>query len=82
MPGCHTEGLRDVIVQIDGKVNLSQNIKYYPDNYKPALLSHSNSTNLTYRGEGKINGRGWLWWFFFTVNKDPYRPYLVEWDKC
>jgi len=40
---------------------------------------HKNCKNVTYRGEGEIDGQGWMWWLKFAFNKDSnYRPRLIE----
>ena len=79
MPGCTADNIDDLVIQIDGRVLLSLNVRHYPEKYDPYLFGHTNMNNLTYRGTGEIDGQGWIWWFKFTFNMDPDRPRLVRW---
>ena len=80
MPTIRVDDLNDVVVQIDGRILLSKNIHDYPKyGYDEQFIKHKNCANVTYRGEGEIDGQGWMWWFKFAFNKDSnYRPRLIE----
>ena len=57
MPTCKVTELKDIEIVIDGNILLSKNIYDYPlDGHNPHLFEISDSTNLTVRGSGEIDG--------------------------
>ena len=57
MPTITTEGLEDVVIQIDGTILLSKNFKDYQTyEYDDVFIQHKDAKNLTHRGDGVIDG--------------------------
>lgn len=74
-------GLYDIVIQIDGNlIAWEGDIQKWPrdqSNKSIALISFRNTSNITFRGNGIIEGLGYRWWWHVILVGDDYRPYLL-----
>lgn len=81
-----------IVMEIQGKVAACNRIKHWPrtENGRVSyqdFISIEFSNNLTIRGGGKIDGRGYIWWlnsWLVTKKYMPagaHRPHLISVDK-
>ena len=71
-----TVNLTDVTIQIDGKLLVSKDFESLPA--KSDFLMFFGAKNLTFKGEGVIDGQGYMWWIREYLQKNVNgRPNLV-----
>ena len=74
--------LSDIIINIDGKIILNNNIDIWPmyDSSKfYNAIDIRYSKNITITGKGYIDGKGYEWWYNFLIGNIPrQRPTIIQ----
>ena len=75
-------GLYDIVIQIDGNlIAWEGDIQKWPrdqSNSSIALISFKNTYNITFKGNGVIEGLGYRWWWHVILVGDDHRPFLLQ----
>ena len=76
-----TVNLTDVTIQIDGTLLVSKDFESFPA--KSDFLMFFDARNLTFKGQGVIDGQGYMWWIREYLRKNVNgRPNLVIINEC
>lgn len=82
-------GLSDVTLLLEGTLVASNNITAWPvgaDGSRSDVISVANSTGVTFRGGGTIDGQGHDWWWAKILgklgNRTGSRPHLLACTLC
>ena len=82
LPSRVISGLSDIVIQIDGNlIAWEGDIQKWPRdefNSSIALISLNNTYNITFRGNGVLEGLGYRWWWHVILVGDDNRPYLLQ----
>jgi polygalacturonase len=80
----------DIVIEVRGKLIACNRIKHWPKNRNnfnyQDFISIVRSNNITLRGGGKIDGRGYIWWLNSWLVTKKYlpansrRPHLIKTD--
>lgn len=81
LANCTFESISNVLIQIDGNVIFSDDIRKYPsDIKKSAFLFFWDSHSISIAGYGMLDGQGLLWWRAAYLGHDN-RPNMLEFQE-
>ena len=77
----YIDNVINISFTIDGNIYLSNNTELWPMDYKNHFIhafSFRNSSNVSIKGNGVINGQGYIWWKKFKDNLiTRHRPTII-----
>ena len=75
----------NIHIKIEGTVRASKNYKEWPisnHGQYDHFMSFENCSNITFSGNGTIDGQGYMWWVRELLNKnEAHRPKIMRFDN-
>jgi hypothetical protein len=73
--------LFNITLKIDGILELSTHFSSFPQPQPDGMLTFRNCSNLTFTGQGMVDGLGYDWWIREWNHKNTYgRPHLLQFN--
>lgn len=77
------QNVTNITFVIDGTLKASKDHEHYPTDSNSASISNFlvlyDTEHITFKGQGAIDGQGFMWWVREFLKKNPNgRPFLIQ----